>query len=128
MTETVKQMLQALAAADNEVATARGELKAAEERYQAICDRVFAFLDEQGMDSARAPDSGLQVRIEESEVFSFEDMEKFTAFVLRHKATELFQRRLSAPAVRALIESRGGKPIPGLGSFTKRRLSVTKAK
>lgn len=127
-TETVEQMLNALAAADDKVATARGALKQAESEYEAIADRVFAYLDEQGTDQMRSKKAGLTVAIQESETYSFSDYDAFVKFLLRNQATELLQRRLSAPAVRALIEQRGGVMIPGLAPYTKRRLSVTKAK
>lgn len=126
--ETVEQMLSALAAADDRVATARGDLKQAESEYQAVEDRLFAYMDEQGTDSVRSKKAGLTAAIQESEVYTFEDNDKFVQFVLRHKTLEVFQRRLSAPAIRDLIERRGGKPIPGIGTYTKRRLSVTKVK
>lgn len=126
--ETVEQMLTALAAADNKCATIRGQLKEADAEYEAIADRVFAFLDNQGMDSVRSPKAGLTASIREEDSYSFSDFEAFAKFVLRHKSLELLQRRLSGPAVRALIEQRGGKEIPGLAPYTKRRLSVTKVK
>lgn len=126
--ETVEQMLRALAAADDVVASARGALKQAESEYEAIADRVFAYLDEQGTDQMRSKNAGLTVAIHETESYSFEDFNAFSAFMLRNKATELLQRRLSGPAVRALIEQRDGKMIPGLAPYKKRRLSVTKVK
>lgn len=126
--ETVEQMLRALAAADDVVATARGALKQAEAEYEAVADRVFAYLDDQGTDQMRSTKAGLTVAIQETESYSFEDFNAFTAFLIRHKATELLQRRLSGPAVRALIEQRDGKMIPGLAPYKKRRLSVTKVK
>lgn len=126
--ETVEQMLRALAAADDAIATARGVLKQAEAEYEAIADRVFIYLDEQGTDQMRSTKVGLTVAIQESETYSFSDFEAFSQFLIRNKATELLQRRLSAPAVRALIEARDGKMLPGLSPYKKRRLSVTKVK
>ncbi len=125
---SVKEMLTALAAADNKVATARAELQQAESEYEAIADRIMTKMDEEGMDKLTNKEVGLTAAINESEVFSFEDFEKFTQFMLRHKHPELLQRRLSAPAVRALIDQRGGTAIPGLGTYTKRKLSITKAR
>ena len=46
--ETAAQLLVLLAAADNKCATKRGELKQADGEYEAIADRLFALMDEQG--------------------------------------------------------------------------------
>jgi len=124
--ETAEALLQALAAADNKVATKTGELKQAQQEYEAVADRVFALMDEQGTETIRNSRVGLQATISETDIDRIEDWDKFMPFVLRHKVLHLFQRRLSPVAVRELVEFRKGKSIPGLGKFTKRRLHVTK--
>lgn len=126
MSENAKQLLAALAAADNEVATATGALKGAKERYEAVADRLFALMDEQGTETIRNSEVGLQVSIGETETDTIEDWEKLEQFVLRHKLLYLFQRRLSSTAIREWMQDNPNRPIPGVGKFAKRRLHVTK--
>lgn len=55
-----------------------------------------------------------------------EDWDKTYAYIKRHNAFELLQRRLNAAAVRERLED--GKTIPGVGSFTAVKVSLTKVK
>lgn len=125
MAETAEELLAALAAADNKVASATGALKGAKEEYEAIADRIFALMDAQGTETIRNSKIGLQCSISETEIEVIEDYSKFSAYVLRHKKLELLQRRISPVALRELVASTG-RPVPGVGVFPKRRLHVTK--
>ncbi len=123
--ETAGALLQALADADNRVATANGALKAAKEDYARIEDRVFALMDEQGTETIRNSSIGLQVSIGETETDTIEDYAEFEKYVLRHKLLHLLQRRVSSTALREYVDQTGRAP-PGLGKFKRRRLHVTK--
>lgn len=125
MAETAKDLLLALAAADDRVASATGHLKAMKEEYEAVADRLFRLMDEQGTEAIRNSEVGLQVSIGETETDTIEDYEAFTRYILRHKLVHLLQRRISATALREYVDQTGKSP-PGLGKFTKRRLHVTK--
>lgn len=127
MAENAEQLLAALAAADDEIARINGLLKAAHAEYEAIQDRVFAFLDEQGTDQVRAPRTGLTVSITERDIPRITDWDALEKFVLRHKRLDLFQRRLSVEAWRSIIETRRDETVPGTAVFKKRSLSVTRA-
>jgi len=125
--ENAGVLLQKLAAADNKIATIRGQLKQAEEEYTAIEDRIFALMDAQETESLRNSKVGLQVSISTAEVDIIEDYDKFAAFVLRHKLLHFFHRRLTTAALKDWGANHS-KPIPGLGVFKKRRLHVTTIK
>lgn len=125
---TAAQLLQALADADNHIATVKGQLKAAEENYTKIEDQVFALMDEQGTETLRNSKIGLQATISNTETEIIEDWAGFERFVLRHKLLSMFQRRLSAKAVREWNDANPGKKVPGVGIFKRRRLSVTTIK
>lgn len=125
---TAKELLTKLAAADDNVARKRADLKLAEAEYEALADQIFALMDEQGTDQLRSPDAGLTASIASSKIPQITDWTALEKFALRHKRLDLFQRRLSAPAVRDLIESRRGLAIPGVMEYEKRRLHVTKSK
>lgn len=120
------ELLRMLAAADDKVAAANGALKQAKIEYEQVADRVFALMDEQETEAIRNSSVGLQVSIRESEIERIEDWVEFERFCLRNKALHLFQRRLSAGAVREMMADRDGKPLPGVSTFKTRKLSVTK--
>lgn len=124
---TAKELLTKLAAADDNVARKRAELKNAEAEYEVISDQIFALMDEQGTDQVRSAEVGLTVSIATSKIPQIQDWSALEKFALRHKRLDLFQRRLSAPAVRDLIETRKGLAVPGVVEFEKRRLHVTKS-
>lgn len=125
--ENAADLLKKLADADNHIATIRGQLKAAEEAYEQVADRIFKLMDEQGTETIRNSKVGLQVSIGETQTDIIEDYDKFTQFVMRHKLLHFLQRRLSPVAIREYLgmPENEGKKIPGLGKFTKRRLHVT---
>jgi hypothetical protein len=53
-----------------------------------------------------------------------EDWDKFYAFVKKNGAFELLQRRLNEGAASERAEA--GRPVPGIGSFTRVTVSCTK--
>lgn len=126
--ETAGELLSKLAACDNKIATKRGELKQAEQEYEAVADRIFALMDAQETETIRNSKVGLQVTISEHDMDVIEDYNAFVPFVLRHKLLHFFQRRLSPAVIREWREANPKKSIPGLGKFTKRRLHVTTIK
>jgi len=52
--------------------------------------------------------------------------DKLAAFVLKNKAPELFQRRISKQAWLDWLDDRNQRPIPGITKYEEIRLSVTK--
>lgn len=124
--DTAESLLKALAAADNKIATITGQLKDAKQTYDAIADRMFALMDAQGTETIRNSKIGLQVSIGETQTDTIEDWPRFESFVLRHKLLHLLQRRISPVALREYLEGGPKRKVPGLGSFSKRRLHVTK--
>lgn len=60
--------------------------------------------------------------ISESTVFNLDNDDEFFKFVHKNKYYHLLQRRLSAPAVREIFESKGA--VPGCTPFTQRKLNL----
>lgn len=54
------------------------------------------------------------------------DWNKLAAFVIKNKAPELFQRRISKQAWLDWLDERGQRPVPGISKYEEIRLSVTK--
>ncbi len=54
------------------------------------------------------------------------DWDKLAAFVIKNKACELFQRKISKQAWLDWLEDRKQRPVPGISKYEEIRLSVTK--
>lgn len=52
------------------------------------------------------------------------DWDKVYNYILRNKAFQLMQRRISEPAFREIVELRKGKNIPGIEPFTKKGINL----
>lgn len=99
--------------------TALKELKAKKDQLDG---KMISMLDDSGTDMAR--DSESTAYITESIVPVIEDFDTFIDFVRDADAWFMFERRLSAPAYRELLEEQDA--IPGLAPFTKRTLNFRK--
>lgn len=62
--------------------------------------------------------------INKKAVPTVEDWPKFYKYILRNKATDMLQRRISSAAWEERIKA--GKKVPGVKSFNKISLSITK--
>lgn len=54
------------------------------------------------------------------------DWQKLYRYIIRNKALHLFERRIASAAYRELMESRKGRKLPGVESFSKETLSLRK--
>jgi len=75
-----------------------------------------------GLESARG--NLATVTHTETTIAEVVDRKKVWAYIQRNKATDLLQFRVSNPAFRERLDA--GKKVPGLKSFVKHDLSVTK--
>jgi hypothetical protein len=66
------------------------------------------------------------VSLTEAEVPSVKDWNKFNKYVMKHKALDLLQRRVSVTAWRDRLEA--GENIPGVDKFVKYSLRVAQSK
>lgn len=96
------------------------EIKTIDETYGKLEEELLEMLEKQGMDKATG--KAATVSISRSTSASIEDDTAFFAYVKKTGHFHLLQRRLSDPAVRELLESKGS--IPGLKPFTKKRLNL----
>lgn len=85
---------------------------------------IAAELEAQGLD--RAAGRRASVGFTESVVPQIEDWDAYYAFIRRHNAFELLERRPAAAAFREHAERRRDKTVPGAVPFTKRKLSLRK--
>ena len=65
-----------------------------------------------------------RVSLEKKAVPTVEDWSKVQAYIKKHNAFDLLQRRLNETAVKDRAEN--GKPVPNVGSFITVKVSCTK--
>lgn len=84
--------------------------------------KIIEMLDAMGTDQSRTDKA--TASITETVVANVDDWDAVNRYISRNKAFYLYERRISSAAYRELLESRKGKPIPGITPFTKRTLSL----
>ena len=97
---------------------AAAELKS---RESALVEHIINNVDKA---SAGAVGKNFTVRVVTKDKPVVKDWSKFYAYVQKHGAFELLQKRLGEKAIEERIDA--GKKIPGVGSFTAVTVSLTK--
>jgi len=89
-------------------------------RFKDLEAMVLERLDKEGMEKA----TGRKASVSRSHtvVGTLQDWEALTKFIKRTGNFQLFQRRISDPAFRELLESKGS--VPGVEAFTKVTLNL----
>jgi len=107
---------------NEEIGVIQAQLKELELEKRDIEAKLLDAMQAAGTDIVR----GSKATVSKSEILRAQivDYEKLQKFVLRRKALELFERRISSKVYSELKSALGGKPIPGLVDFTQTRLNV----
>ncbi len=96
------------------------KVEAIEKTYHEVEAELIEALDAQGTSNGTGKKASASISV--SVVGSIVDRDKLDAFVKRTGNFQLFQARLSAPAVRELLEKKGS--IPGVEPFHKKTLNL----
>jgi hypothetical protein len=96
------------------------KIKIIEGSYHELEEALMEDLKTQGMDKATGKKAS--VSVSSTVVGNLVDDKAFFAYVKRTGYFHLLQRRLSDPAIRELLESKGS--IPGVEPFVKKRLNL----
>lgn len=96
------------------------------ERLEALESQLKNYFVENLPKSNASGISGLvaRVQIETKPIPQVEDWDKFYAYVHKHKAFDLFQRRIAEGAAKERMDE--GKKIPGVGIFNVKKVNCTK--
>lgn len=81
---------------------------------------VIARLDQEGVDKATGRKAS--VSVSSNQQFNVVDWEATCEYARKNNFMHIFQRRVTADAVRELFEKKGN--VPGLEPFTKRKLNI----
>ena len=122
---TIGALIDAVDAADKAASIVEGELRQATERLQAARDALIKKMREENTTSAA--NSNIKVSLSEGVRPQVQDWEAFYEFVKRHKAYQLFERRIAKKAFEEVLESRKGKEVPGVTLFAYDRLTVRRS-
>lgn len=117
-------MIDRLAEIRDEKRGLNNQLKELDEQFKDLQEAIMQALDAQGMQFGGS--SRYRATITESVVPTVEDWQGVEEFVKQEDALFLFERRIAVAAWREFHES--GTLVPGTSPFTKRGLSLTKAK
>jgi len=105
-----------------EVSQANAKVKELETEKRALEERLLNEMREAGTDIVRG--ATVTVSISETVRPQLADWGDFERFVLRKKALQLFERRISSKAYNELKDSQGGKAVPGVTEFVQTRLNI----
>lgn len=100
-------------------------LREAKRAYAAQEAKVLERMDKEGLTHAGDKAVG-RVNVTETDHYSIANYRQFELYVLRNKATELFQNRISKRALEERLEA--GKKVPGVQKFTKRTLRIVRSR
>lgn len=96
------------------------QVTAVEKEMADIEEQLVAQMEREGI--SKATGTKASASISTTTVGSITDWDQLCAFVKKTGHFHLFQRRISDPAYRELLEA--GKKVPGLDPFNKKRLNL----
>lgn len=118
--KTTNQLITAVDRARDAVKALNDKLSIAKEKQEEAEADLLAHFKQEGMKSGRTPKGNGYTTVTR-ETPSIADYRAFKAYVLRNKAVDLFQNRISKKAWQERIDS--GKKVPGVEVFKKVTLS-----
>lgn len=96
------------------------EITKVEAEYKEIEERLMKKLEAEGTDKGAGKLGS--VSVSSSTVADVQDWDALNAWIKKTGNFQLYQRRISDPAFRELMETKGA--VPGIDPFTKKRLNV----
>jgi hypothetical protein len=107
---------------DKRIAAIEAQLKEVKQKRAKVEARMLKEFEKEDIDGMKLKGGGT-ARIRRATFFSISDRRKFDKYVLKHKALDLFQNRISANAYKARLEE--GDSVPGVGKFERIGISIS---
>lgn len=98
------------------------QLREAKQKRAKLEVRLLKEFEKEDIDGTKIKGGGT-ARIRRATFFSISDRRKFNKYVLKHKALDLFQNRISANAYKARLDE--GDAVPGVGKFERVGISIS---
>lgn len=121
---TIGQAIDKLWELEQEKKAAAAEVKRIEGLIEEAKEKVYEAMDTQGVQQSKGTKASASIG--DQTTYNIEDFDALSKYVKKTGYFHLFQRRVSAEAVRELFETKGG--VPGLVPFTKRKINLTTVK
>jgi hypothetical protein len=98
------------------------QVAAVEGEYKGVEEELMERLGREGVDASRGKLASCSISVSVSG--NVLDWDALNAWIAKTKNFQLYQRRISDPAFRELMEMKKGTPPPGMEPFSKKRLNV----
>ena len=121
MENTLGKRIDALFKARSASSKLAAKLELAKAAAKLIEDDLLRELGESGLDGAKG--ARATASVSSQTVASIEDFEAFTAYVAKHKAYDLFQRRVHVGALKDRLET--GAAVPGVTTAVIKSVRLT---
>lgn len=117
-TQAAIRRARAIKKLNTQIAAAQKKMESLKREKTKLEAEGIEFLLKDGVDSIRS--GRMTVSLSERDVPTIQDFDKFWTYVRRNNLPELIHRRVSSDAWREREQK-----VPGIGTFTKRSLSIT---
>ncbi len=109
---------------DRKIKSVEESLRGLKSKRAELETKLLRAFDKEDIDGCKGK-RGL-ARIKKARFPSIKDRRKFDKYVIKHKALDLFQNRVSSTAYFARLED--GEAVPGIAIFERIGVSITKRK
>jgi hypothetical protein len=107
---------------EREIDRSEKVVKGLKQQRAQLEDKLLHDFEKEDIDGCRGKLGIAGIRT--AEFPSIKDRQKFDKYVLKHRALDLFQNRLSSKAWKARVEE--GEKVPGIAVFERIRISIRK--
>lgn len=122
MAKTLGKQIDAMKILDDEIKSVEKGLKALKRRRAKLEARLLKDFDKEDLDGCKGK-KGV-ARLRKAVFYSIKNRRQFDKYVLKHRALDLFQNRISAAAYKARLDE--GEVVPGIASFERFGITITK--
>lgn len=122
MSKTLGKQIDQIKDLDDEIKAAEKDLKELKRRRAKLELRLLKSFKKEDIDGSKGR-RGV-ARIRRALFYSIKNRRLFDKYVLKHKALDLFQNRISSTAYKARLDE--GEAVPGIISFERFGITVTK--
>lgn len=116
------ERIEEIAALDARIDSKEAALRKLKQKRAKLETKLLKAFDKDAIDGCKVKHG--TARIRKADFPSIKDRKAFDAYVLKNKALDLFQNRVSSTAWKARLED--GQKVPGISVFTRIGVTITK--
>ena len=122
MAKTLGVQIDRMKALDDDIKIAEKALRDLKTRRAKLEARLIKAFKKQDIDGSKGRNG--VARLRRAIFYSIKNRSLFDKYVLKNKALDLFQNRISAAAYKARLDE--GEAVPGIASFERFGITITK--